>query len=252
MPIELDPTVTPKLVNITSPTTEITVQDLVSTIRNWEDETPALSFNKVIDAVGKADLGAGVVSGIILTLGSEWRIKFWSGVGQGVIKDGTIVPTSGYNGNPIESTGGNDSVVVLNQIGGVITQVGSGVTEQDKTDIIDGVWEEIITEHQTVNTFGSKNQKVVPSESIDDYKADTSSVEETVKQVREGNESYEFVKATQQNLTRSVEIGVVDHMIIKVKADDDINWDSPVATYTKYYWYENLGDVNPFYVGESD
>lgn len=254
MPIELDPTVTPKLVKITSPTTEVTIQELVNTIRDWEDETPALNYNKVIDAVGKADLGAGVVSGIILTLGNEWRIKFWNGVVQGIIKDGTIVPTSGYNGNPIESTGGNDSIIVLNQIGGVITQVGSGVTEQDKLDIADRVWDESKSGH-------SGDLKVI-ADAIDDpdqFKADISSLalqntllenEELIKQLREHNISYEFIKATSQISSRNVQVGVVDYMIIKYKNDDDSNWDSPVSTENIYFWYENLGDTNPIYVGE--
>jgi hypothetical protein len=40
--------------------------------------------------------------------------------------------------------------------------------------IADAVWDEAISGHTTGTTFGGKNQKVVPSETINDYKADVS------------------------------------------------------------------------------
>jgi hypothetical protein len=42
--------------------------------------------------------------------------------------------------------------------------------------IADGVWDEAIAAHTTATTFGGKNQKVVPSETINDYKADVSAL----------------------------------------------------------------------------
>lgn len=41
-------------------------------------------------------------------------------------------------------------------------------------DVADAVWDEAISGHTTATTFGGKNQKVVPSETINDYKADVS------------------------------------------------------------------------------
>lgn len=38
-------------------------------------------------------------------------------------------------------------------------------------DVADAVWDEAIADHTTATTFGGKNQKVVPSETINDYKA---------------------------------------------------------------------------------
>jgi len=40
--------------------------------------------------------------------------------------------------------------------------------------IADAVWDEAIADHTTSTTFGGKNQKGVPSETLDDYKADVS------------------------------------------------------------------------------
>ena len=42
--------------------------------------------------------------------------------------------------------------------------------------VADAVWDEAIADHTTSTTFGGKNQKVVPSETIGDYKADVSAI----------------------------------------------------------------------------
>lgn len=142
-PIEFDPYASPiKLINITSPTSEVSIQELITTIRDWIDELANIQHEQIILSSGKEDLGGGVYVGLTMELSDEWRIKFWDGVGVGYIKDGTLVPTSGYGGTPIEPTGGDDTIIVLNQVGGIITVTGSGITPQDKDDIKNLVWNE--------------------------------------------------------------------------------------------------------------
>lgn len=46
----------------------------------------------------------------------------------------------------------------------------------DNAAIADAVWDEAIVDHIGATTFGGKNQKVVPSETINDYKADISAL----------------------------------------------------------------------------
>lgn len=157
MPITLNPH--EKLVHITSPTTTVTIQELVNTIRDWEDELENLSFIKVIDAVGKADLGSSVYTAITMTLSSTWQIQFWNGVTVGIVKDGNIV--GGVGGTPLKPTGGPDTLIINNQVGGVITVTGSGVTEQDKLDIADRVWDEDITTHTTIDTTADYVTKIL-------------------------------------------------------------------------------------------
>ncbi len=118
MAIRFDVTVSPKVIMITSPTTEVTVQELVNAIREWEDDPWNMSYQKVIDAVGKADLGGGVVTGITMTLSSDWQIQFWAGVGYGIVKDGNIV--GGYSNQPIKATGGSDTILQLGAVGATI------------------------------------------------------------------------------------------------------------------------------------
>jgi len=43
-------------------------------------------------------------------------------------------------------------------------------------DVADAVWDELVTDHTTAGSFGAKNQNLVPSENVDDYKADVSGI----------------------------------------------------------------------------
>lgn len=111
-----------KTIQITSPTTTVTIQELVDTIRDWEDELAHMSIPRVIDAVGKADLGGSVFTAITLTLSADWQIQFWNGVGIGFIQDGTLV--GGVGGTPIKPTGGSDTILLTNQVGGTVALSG--------------------------------------------------------------------------------------------------------------------------------
>ena len=75
---------------------------------------------------------------------------------------------------------------------------------------------------------------------------------DVVKQNKESNKKYEYVEATEENATRKVAIGVLDHMIIKIKEEHDSDWSSPINTETLYMWYAEPGNTNPIMVGESD
>ena len=157
MAISLNPLT--KLIEITSPTTTVTIQELVNTIRDWEDELENLSYEQVIDAVGKADLGSSVYTAITMTLSSTWQIHYWNGVTLGIIKDGNLV--GGIGGEPIKPTGGPDTILVINQVGGTIAVTASGITEQDKLDIADRVWDEDITGHTTIDTTADYVTKIL-------------------------------------------------------------------------------------------
>ena len=45
------------------------------------------------------------------------------------------------------------------------------INHEDVEQVVDEVWNEVITAHTNVGSFGEKNQHQVPSETIDDYKA---------------------------------------------------------------------------------
>lgn len=59
----------PRIITVAAPSTEITQQDLLDTLRDIEDSLPAgMSYAKLIDASGKEDLGGGTLVGITTQL----------------------------------------------------------------------------------------------------------------------------------------------------------------------------------------
>ncbi len=67
--VNVDYQPSPRVVEVAAPSTELTIQDTVDTIRISEEGFAAgLAFDKVIDAAGKEDLGGGVLVGITANL----------------------------------------------------------------------------------------------------------------------------------------------------------------------------------------
>ena len=105
------------------------MQELVTAIRDWEDELASLTYPHVIDTDGKTDLKGGTYTAITLTVSSLWQVQFWNGVTLGMTKDGNLV--GGVGDEPIKPTGGMDTIIVNNQVGGVmIVSGGSAPTAE--------------------------------------------------------------------------------------------------------------------------
>ncbi|MCK5291127.1 MAG: hypothetical protein KAR39_03805, partial [Thermoplasmata archaeon] len=161
-----------KIVFITSPTTIVTVQELVDAIRTAEDTPEGISFggsvatmvNAVIDAEGKAEVGSGVFAGIIMTLKDDWYIEFWDGVTLGIVKDGNVA--GGLGDRPVRcAVGSADTALQLGAVGGTLVETGiSGLTQAESdallaielaTDDIPGdVWSEDLTAYTTKGAAG--------------------------------------------------------------------------------------------------
>lgn len=58
----------PRVIKVTAPSTELTIQDLVDTAREAEDELLNLDDRKLLDASGKEDLGGGTSVGVTAKL----------------------------------------------------------------------------------------------------------------------------------------------------------------------------------------
>lgn len=58
----------PRIMEVLSPTTDITVQEIVDLCREWEDSPSGMGHEALIDAAGKEALGGGVYVGITATL----------------------------------------------------------------------------------------------------------------------------------------------------------------------------------------
>ncbi len=73
MPITFDKV--NKWIVITIPDTEVTIQELINAIRDYEDELVNLDIPKIADCSGKEELGGGVYVGLTLKL-IDWKLKF--------------------------------------------------------------------------------------------------------------------------------------------------------------------------------
>jgi hypothetical protein len=73
-----------KIITVEAPATEVTIQELINEIRNWEDELHNMEEYKVADCTGKEELGGGVYVGLTLKL-IDWKLKFEDRVGPTTI-----------------------------------------------------------------------------------------------------------------------------------------------------------------------
>jgi hypothetical protein len=94
------------VIQVDSPFTVVTIQDLINQIREYEDELIQLDHPKMIDASGKQDLGGGVLVGITLELLDNWRVQFEPRSGPLIvpvsIAGGNIVTTNDFNDNTVK------------------------------------------------------------------------------------------------------------------------------------------------------
>lgn len=91
----------------TTPTRTVTVQSLVTTIRDYEDEPQNLDLDKIVDATGKVAFGA-VLTGITMEILGAWRIKFADEGSEtlGIITGGNTAPVNG-DGEPVMTAASN-------------------------------------------------------------------------------------------------------------------------------------------------
>ena len=94
--------------------TEVTIQELVNAIRDYEDELDFFDYGHIANASGKQDLGGGSQVGITLELINDWRIQFESPGGPTTItvyvRGGNLVATNSFGNNPIKPS---DYVTVI-------------------------------------------------------------------------------------------------------------------------------------------
>lgn len=91
----------PRVIEVAAPSTELTVQDLVDTLRISEEGfAEGLSFDKVIDAAGKEDLGGGVLVGITANLQNA-QVSFEAR--RTPAETGTVTTGSGVGTNGLQT-----------------------------------------------------------------------------------------------------------------------------------------------------
>jgi hypothetical protein len=128
---------TSKQILVTSPQTDVLIQDLIDFIRAAEDDVEGIVVPQIASASGKDSLGGSVATGITLELLDDWQLKFWAGSYTATISGGNLI--GGISDDPVAYTAGVQ-VVIIQSAASTMVVTGSGVTEQDKEDIAAEVW----------------------------------------------------------------------------------------------------------------
>lgn len=143
------------IIGITSPTTEVDGQTLHDFIEDNMATPEGILHNDIINPEGKIEDPAnpGVYSQIIIMLNSPWQIQFWGGSGYTRLYGAKIV--GGLNDEPAKATGtAGDLTILESPVDGLTIVPGSTVTQQDKDDIIEGVWKALFDENSDPDTMG--------------------------------------------------------------------------------------------------
>ncbi len=109
MAIIVYPYLSPRIIEIQAPTTEISIQSLTDQIKDWEDEPSNLTYPILVKTFGKQTLGGGVSVGITAELQNA-KISFQARAGPDevlcTVSQGNLVAvdSAGASMNPISPT----------------------------------------------------------------------------------------------------------------------------------------------------
>ena len=146
----------PRIITVLAPSVSITVQDLLDTCREAEDDLINMTYPPLATASGKDDLGGGDLTGITVKL-LDALLAFEARPGPTFVKcvvgSGNLVAvdSSGVGVDPIENTAYTQVKVTLS-VSAALIPGSSGATP---SDIADAVWNTNKSAHITPGTLGN-------------------------------------------------------------------------------------------------
>jgi len=147
--LTFDTNSSPRVIQVDSPSTEITVQDLVDSVRDFEAKAENMWVDKLLDAAGKEALGGGNTVGITITLKNA-QVAFEDRGGpsftQCKITGGNILAVDDMEAelSPIKTT--DYTQVIISQ----------STSPLDIPGLVDDVWDEAIAGHLGSGSTGEK------------------------------------------------------------------------------------------------
>ena len=120
---------------LTSPTTSVTMQELINAIREEEESERGITYPSIATASGKDALGGGVYIAITVNLKDPWQIEPYAGAYTLSIGEGNLV-SSRADGDVTYFISGSPQIEIRSSAAGVISVVSSGSglsAEQDAT-----------------------------------------------------------------------------------------------------------------------
>ncbi|MHA2044726.1 MAG: hypothetical protein ACW99G_08020, partial [Candidatus Thorarchaeota archaeon] len=143
------------LIEITSPQTDVDIQELIDEIRTVEASDLGMAYPKIANASGKESLSAGVDVGITVDLQNGWQLHFWAGAYTATIQGGNLV--GGPAGDPIAYTAGVQVVLIQSAAATIVSTGGSALTQEEHDElfaIADNVWDEPLSTHSLAGSTG--------------------------------------------------------------------------------------------------
>jgi hypothetical protein len=123
------------IINITSPQTDVDVQELLNEIRAAEaDLNLGMTYDQIASASGKEDLGGGSFVGITVNLLDDWQIKFWAGDYIAKIAGGNLV--GGPGGDPVAYSAGVQTLLIQSAASTLIIFEGTSGLTQTESDAL--------------------------------------------------------------------------------------------------------------------
>jgi len=124
------------------PQTEVTIQNLINAIRDWEGELINLDQASPANASGKQDLGSDVQVGITLELTNNWRIQFEDRSGPDYvscrISGGNLVATNDYDNNPIKASAFTQ-IYIAQSSSATAIEAGGVLTDEEHNQLMDNI-----------------------------------------------------------------------------------------------------------------
>lgn len=162
----------------------------------------------VPDAAGTAATLHGTTNGLVTTI---------DGVVDAILVDTNDLQTN--QGNWLTATGFN---IVVPDVAG---------TAPTAAQTADAVWDELISGHILADSFGAKCRRVVPSESIEDYKADAPTAVQIREEIDSNSTRLDADISTRSTLTSSqVNMEIVD--VLKIDITEEMAQGDPPTTPT--------------------
>jgi hypothetical protein len=109
------------------------IQMLVNAIRDEEASERGITYDQILDATGKADLGGGVLTGITAALRSTWKLNFADGAYQAAVDGGNLADGLARINNT-----GSPQVLLRSSVATTITS-SSGATPPTVNEIVAGI-----------------------------------------------------------------------------------------------------------------
>jgi len=201
----------------------------------WSVETRALTDK---DGFSLASDQSGVTFGTVNALGTQAKADVNAEVDSALedidldhlikVDYGASKPT---DGSLIDLIMNKDATQSFDPTTDSLEAIRDNQAGTDVAAIADAVWDEAIADHTTSGTFGAKNQKVVPSESVDDYKANVSSLalETTAQSIKTQTDKMQF------DASDNIQARVNDKGVLNDPSSADIAdavWDEAIADHT--------------------